>query len=468
MLPGVSCNPDSSHLAIAGKGRYRCCASLGCVSASSLLLVSMQLEPGRAWLPNYSCLMALPAKGYMISPHKDLRSGNPVWCAYPIPSVPHAALNRDIRADVVIVGAGISGALMAEELTDAGFAVVIVDRRAPGRGSTMATTALLQYEIDQPLTILAGKIGWDRAAAAWRRSKLSVDSLAARTQSLNIRCDLQRRTSLYLNGDVLNAEQLQREQALRRQIGIHSDYLTRSMLRDAYQLSAQAALLSFDTYSANPASLCARYLLHAIQGGAQVYSPVEIAHVESSARRVHLHASDGPGITTRYAVFTTGYELVKPLQNQNYKIASTWVFATSKQKTAVYRNFPMIWQASDPYVYLRSTRDGRVICGGADEQFSSEEERNALLSGKVKLLQSKLRRLLPHLHVDAEFAWTGSFGETPNGLPLIGAIPGMPNCFAVMAFGGNGITFSRLGAELIRGVLTGKPDPDEKLFGFRK
>ncbi len=402
----------------------------------------------------------------MLNPHKDLRFADPVWTAYALPSVPHAALSKDIKVDVVIIGAGISGALMAEQLTDAGFGVVIVDRRGPGKGSTMATTALLQYEIDQPLTLLTKQIGLDKAAAAWRRSKLSIDSLAARTQSLNIRCDLERRTSLYLNGDVLNAEDLQREQELRRQIGIHSDYLTRSTLRDTYRLSAQAALRSFDTYSANPYRLCARYLLKAIERGAQVYSPVEITDVDANARSVRLHTADGAGITARHAVFTTGYEVIKPLQKQHYKVASTWAFATRKQKTKVRKDLPMIWQASDPYLYLRSTQDGRVICGGADEEFKTEDERNALTPKKIKLLQSKMRRIFPDLNVDAEFAWAGSFGETPTGLPLIGAIPKMPNCFAVMAFGGNGITFSYLGAELIRGALTNKPDPDEKLFRF--
>lgn len=73
----------------------------------------------------------------------DLRSGRPVWYAYRAPSVPTGRLARDIRTDVAIIGMGISGAMVAEALTDAGMSVACIDRRGPFMGSTAATTALV-------------------------------------------------------------------------------------------------------------------------------------------------------------------------------------------------------------------------------------------------------------------------------------------------------------------------------------
>ena len=84
----------------------------------------------------------------------DLRSGRPVWMAYRAPSVPCTRLRRDARTDVLVVGMGISGAMVAESLTAAGFRVILLDRRGPLLGSTPASTALVQYEIDVPLTRL--------------------------------------------------------------------------------------------------------------------------------------------------------------------------------------------------------------------------------------------------------------------------------------------------------------------------
>jgi choline dehydrogenase-like flavoprotein len=55
------------------------------------------------------------------------------------------------RCDVAVVGGGVSGALTALALSKAGFDVVVVDRRTPGKGSTLASTAMIQFEIDTPL-----------------------------------------------------------------------------------------------------------------------------------------------------------------------------------------------------------------------------------------------------------------------------------------------------------------------------
>jgi glycine/D-amino acid oxidase-like deaminating enzyme len=107
-----------------------------------------------------------------------------------------------------------------------------------------------------------------------------------------------------------------------------------------------------------------------------------------------------------------------------------------------------------------------VLCGGEDEDFQDEATRDALLGPKTARLEAKLRRLLPQLDCQAAFAWCGSFGASPTGLPTIGAIPHRPGCFVILAFGGNGITYSRIAAEVLTTQLTGQPDVDADLFAF--
>ena len=79
----------------------------------------------------------------------------------------HPRLTADVRCDVCVVGAGITGALIALELTKRGLDVVVVDRRDIGGGSTSASTALLQYEIDELLIDLTASLGAERAALAY-------------------------------------------------------------------------------------------------------------------------------------------------------------------------------------------------------------------------------------------------------------------------------------------------------------
>jgi glycine/D-amino acid oxidase-like deaminating enzyme len=126
----------------------------------------------------------------------------------------------------------------------------------------------------------------------------------------------------------------------------------------------------------------------------------------------------------------------------------------------------MIWEASEPYLYLRTTGDGRVICGGEDEPFADAEKRDAASPRKFARLEQKLGRLLPNLDARADFHWAGTFGASARGTPSIGRLPGKRRLYAVLGCGGNGITFSMLAAQILRGLICGTGDPDERLFGF--
>ncbi|MBK5256446.1 MAG: FAD-binding oxidoreductase [Vicinamibacteria bacterium] len=142
--------------------------------------------------------------------------------------------------------------------------------------------------------------------------------------------------------------------------------------------------------------------------------------------------------------------------------------ATAPQTERLWPTRCLIWEAADPYLYLRTTHDGRVVAGGGDEDFAGEERRDALIGVKVKAISRKVAALFPGVDVRPEFAWAGSFGASDTGLPSIGGVPGAKRCFAVMGYGGNGITFSTVAAQMIQRAVIGLTDPDADLFAFRR
>lgn len=399
---------------------------------------------------------------------RDLRTGRPVWLARRMPAVPHHDLVRPIRTEVLIVGAGISGAMAAEALAADGHDVVVVDRRGPLRGSTAATTALVQYEIDEPVIALNRKIGTQRAGRAWRRAHQAVQNLAARIGELGIACDLERRDSLYLAGNTLSAAELGRECAARRLAGIETQYLTARILETRYGIEGRdGALLSFNNLELDPMRLTAGLLKAAVAKGARIYSPVEVTGFENH-RREMMVATSGPTIACERLIFCTGYETPRMVPQSRHRIISTFALATRPQPRRLWPDRVFIWEASDPYLYMRTTPDGRVICGGEDGQFADDERRDSLLPEKIDTIRRKLSRLFPKLDTTPEFTWTANFGTTATGLPFIGSLPGQPHVFALMGYGGNGIAYSRIGAELLRAALAGTLDPDADLFAFHE
>jgi glycine/D-amino acid oxidase-like deaminating enzyme len=402
----------------------------------------------------------------VVTKSKDLRTGRSVWQAGRASPVPRRPLTRDIETDVLIVGAGITGAMVADALSAEDFKVAVVDRRGPANGSTTASTALVQYAIDTPLTKLAPQIGKRDAIRAWRRSRLAVDALAARLKELGV--DVARRDTLYLAGNVLDVAALAREHAARLSAGFAGRVLSRHELKNDFGIRAAAAIMSTGDLTLDPRATTCALLRAASQAGTRIYAPVDVLEIDARKSRVVAMAANGRRIRSSHLVFATGYEFPKSVPQRGHKIASTWAIATVPQPRRLWPGECMIWEAADPYLYVRTTPEGRVIAGGEDEEFSDAVKRDALLARKTATLQRKLKQLLPNIDTRIDFAWTGSFGGSSTGMPTIGPIPRMPNCWAALGYGGNGTTFSRIAADVIAGALAGRPDSDADLFGFGK
>ncbi|MDQ3159950.1 MAG: FAD-dependent oxidoreductase, partial [Pseudomonadota bacterium] len=91
----------------------------------------------------------------------------------------------------------------------------------------------------------------------------------------------------------------------------------------------------------------------------------------------------------------------------------------------------------------------------------------ALVERKARKLAEKALKLFPHILIEPAFAWAGTFAETKDGLPWFGAHEEHgPRVLFAMAYGGNGITYSMLGAGLLRALVEKQAHPLATLFGY--
>jgi glycine/D-amino acid oxidase-like deaminating enzyme len=397
----------------------------------------------------------------------DLTSNHPFWFVRNGLMQAYPPIERDETCDVAIVGAGITGALIAHRLTQAGLSVVVVDRRDVCLGSTAANTAMLQYEIDVPLVELAELIGSQPAMQAYRLAYEAVDLLAQSAEEIPTDCGFEQKTSLYVAFDKRKAALLAKEAAARHACGIAVRLIGAAELRDEFHLKGTAALVSHRAASCDPYRFTHGLLAAAATAGARIFDRTEVTDYNCRNDCVRLLTDRASTITARNVVVATGYETQSMLKERVADLKSTYALVTAPlESIAPWDHRWIMWEVKNPYLYMRATSDNRLLIGGEDDPFRNPVRRDASLAKKTRRLRSKARKLLPDLDFEVEFAWAGTFGETVDGLAYIGPTPEYPHCYFALGFGGNGTTFSALAADIIADLLTGKRRDDAAPFRF--
>jgi len=363
-----------------------------------------------------------------------------------------------MKCDALIVGGGITGSLIAERLTRQGLYVVIIDRELPGRGSTAASTSMLLWEIDRSLTQLTEIYGFERAARVYHASLHAVTGLKSLVLQLGLPCEMRDKDSLYLAAGSAGKELL-REHQLRRRAGLPGNFLDHAILLDVFGIARAGAIVSPGAADADPMQLARGLLGIAVARGARLFEG-EAVEFDAAPRSVGVQLKNGRQIEARSVVLATGYVMPAIIHSTVQAISSSWAIATTPQPQNLWKNGALIWEDSKDYLYARTTVAGRIIIGGEDnDEIVEPDARDRLIPEKACLLTQKLAALWPVANTDIEFRWSGTFDTTSDGLPLIGPVPGAKGIYAAYGYGGNGITFSFLAAQLIGDLIAGSTSP---------
>lgn len=399
----------------------------------------------------------------------DLKSGYPYWIVKNGLLASFPALSRDVTCDVAVIGAGITAALIARELAEAGLDVVVLDKRDASWGSTSASTALIQYEVDPGLVGLVRSVGERSAVAVLRACEASISeiaSIAKETPGSRFRPA----ESLYYASWPWHARSVIEEGELRRRHAFDVDILDRADAAKRFGIATSAALLTHVAGELDPYAMALGILRKLAQKGCGVFDRTEVKAIEPASRGVVLRTDRECSVRCSHAVVAAGYESQTFLGPRVARNHSTYAIVTEPiRDLPPWARKTLLWESQRPYLYLRNAGDGRLMVGGEDDLVDAPGKRDRAVPRKAQRLIGKVRKLLGREDIEIGFAWAGTFAETRDGLPFFGPHPQLgPRVHFAMAYGGNGIVYSALGAALIRRRIARQPHPLARVLSFER
>ena len=382
----------------------------------------------------------------------------PFWIdSAPIRRFPR--LQRNVKVDALIVGAGVTGVTTAYLLKQAGLTVALVERERVASIDTGHTTAHLTYITDVDLQNLTRTFGEDHAQAAWDAGAAAINEIERIVREEAIECEFTRVPAyvhVFREGfSKKEISSLKREAAIAMKLGF-----------DAAYLKSIPYFNSPGVRFANQAKFHPRKYLRALikkipGNGSHVFEKSAADEFDAKKRRVKINRN---WISFDRAVIATHNPIVG--------LASITSTSFLQTKLSLYTSYALgarvpsntvpealFWDTRDPYDYLRVDRRRGfdfVVYGGEDHKTG---QKNVTTKAYARLL-ARLRKIIPKARVD--YRWSGQVICTPDGLPYIGENAAQQ--FVGTGYCGNGITFGTLAAIMARDWTTGTKNPWTNLF----
>lgn len=397
-----------------------------------------------------------------------LKTSEPFWLVKNGIIESYPSLKADIETEILIIGGGITGSLIAHQCIRDGYETVLIDKREVCNGSTSATTSMLQYEIDVALYELAEMIGKEGAEKSYWACYDSIDDLQQIHNEVKSEAGFKKKKSLYFAAYKKDVAWLKKEFEARKSVKFPVKWLESEEIEEKFGLkNTYGGILSEQGGSIDAFRLAHDILKFNHKKGLQIFDKTEISKTRYSKNGVKITTEYGNVIKAKKIIYCNGFESTEIIKEKFVDLLSTYaIVGESSEKGMPHLEDILIWNTAEPYLYMRTTDDNRILIGGEDEDFVDAGKRDALLEKKATKLRKTLGKYIPEYDMRVDFSWAGTFGETKDGLPYISEHPNFPSAYFVLGFGGNGITFSVIGMELVSAFLKGKTHELSEYFRF--
>jgi len=370
----------------------------------------------------------------------------------------------DARADIVIVGGGIIGAATAFWLGRLAPArrVLLLEAHHIAHGASGRNAGFLLLGTHSDYASAVDTYGRNRAQRIWQFTRETYRHILDDVDNGQI--GLETSGSVIAAGTAAEADRLRRSHHLLAEDGVESRWLDDADVETGLR-GMHGALVVPEGGAIDPMRLV-RQLVDS--SGAAVREGVAVEAIDSTGKGTRIQLRAGGSLVAHQVLLAPGPrlpELVPALTGAVRPIRAQ-MLATAPLPPLLSR--PVY--SHEGYFYLRQRDDGRLLLGGARHLHRADEI--GFEDATTDALQADLEAYL-HQHVAraqgavVERRWSGTMGFSPDGLPILGDVPGVSGAVYATGFTGHGMGYGvRFGLLAARSLL-GRPDEALDLFGER-
>ena len=357
-------------------------------------------------------------------------------------------LRDEVRADVVVVGAGITGLTAGWLLQSQGRSVAVVEAQAVGAGTTGATSAHVTSVLDISYKDLRSRLGAERARLVVAGCDRALDLVRSLGQGA-IRCSFETWPGYRYTEAMGERSELEDELAAARELGVAASISDVAPL----PFPVAAALLFPQQGAFDPMAYLAGLAELFVQAGGRLYVGARDRGIEETDHDVVLETRSGR-IHAPHAVLATHTPIGVNLVHAELVPYRSYLIAF---RTHAPLPPGLFWDTATPYHYLRPVRlegESVALLGGCDHKAGHE----AAPLDRYRQLEQFARERFGE--IDVVRRWSAQLYEPADGLPYVGRSPLAKRLFVATGYAGTGLVLGTLCAQILADLVLGQPESE--------